>query len=198
MRRADLVGEIVGMAAASRCECNDARYALRILAGKSQRAPGAGLMSDNDGAILPDEGLPAQIAERRCDRLSRGAPGADIVGFVANTLRFAIPPPLCSPYAPRRSRHAPGVPAPARQTPAPPAMPPARGIPAAAFARDATGFALRRAQSRQAGTALRRAGETAKRAPRCPDRARGPAIAAYGQVRLRRLARRLGVGAAPC
>src|SRR3982074_3880056 len=90
MRRADLTGEIVGMAAASRRKRNDRRDASRILAGKSRRAPGAGRMSDNDGPILPDEGLPAQIAERRCDRVRSGAPGADIVGFVATTLVFEI------------------------------------------------------------------------------------------------------------
>ena len=42
---------------------------------------------------------------------------------------------------------------------------------------------------RQAETVRRRAGETAPRAPRCPDRATAPAIAARDSARLPRLAR---------
>ena len=45
VRRADLVGKIVGMAAAPRRECDDGRDALRVLAGQRQR-PGAGRVPD--------------------------------------------------------------------------------------------------------------------------------------------------------
>ena len=62
VRRADLMGRIVGVAAAARREGDDGRDHLRVLGGERQGTPGAGGMPDHDGAVRPDKGLPAQIA----------------------------------------------------------------------------------------------------------------------------------------
>ncbi len=78
------------MAASSGRECNDGRDAFRLLAGQCQRTPSAGRVPDDHGAVVPDKGLPAQIVQRRSDRLGGGAPGAGIIRLVATTLVFEI------------------------------------------------------------------------------------------------------------
>ena len=181
MRRADLVGQVVGVAAAAGREGDDGRDVFRVLAGQRQRAPGAGGVPDDDHAVRPDKGLLAQHSLR----LRRSHPRWR-VRRAHNRLRRSRPGP---PDSVRRWRRGRDVPAPARQSRAPPARPPARGIRAAAFARDAARSASRRVRSPPAETARRRAGETAARAPRRPWPATAPAIAACDPVRPPRLAR---------
>ena len=93
MARTDLIGQIVGVAAATGRECNDGRDAFHLLAGQCQRTPGAGRMPENHRAVLPDKGLAAQIIQCRNDCLGCGASGAGIVGPVAIALVLEIPPP---------------------------------------------------------------------------------------------------------
>ena len=90
VRRADLIGEIVGVAAAPGREGNDGGDALRVLAGQRQRAPGAGRVPDNDRAVLPDEGLPAQIFSAEAIAAAVARPAREIVGFVAAALVLEI------------------------------------------------------------------------------------------------------------
>ena len=90
MRRADLIGEVVGMAAAAGGEYDDAGDLRRIGPGERQRAPSPGRVPEHDGAVRPDEGLPAQIVQRRGNLPGGGAPGTGIIGLVAAALVLEI------------------------------------------------------------------------------------------------------------
>ena len=90
LRRANLIGNIVGMAATAWGKGDDDRDDVRILMRQRQRAPSAGRMADNDRAVLPDERLAAHELVRQRDLGGGGARGAGIVGLVAAALVFEI------------------------------------------------------------------------------------------------------------
>jgi hypothetical protein len=92
VRRADLIGKIIGKAAAAGREGDDGSDLPGVFAGQRQRPPGAGRMPDHDHAVRPDEGLLAHKARGRRDLVGGGAAGSGIVGVVAATLVLEVFP----------------------------------------------------------------------------------------------------------
>ena len=90
MRRANLVGKVVGVAAAAGRKDDDGGDFSRIGIGQRQRAPSAGGVADDHRAIAPDEGLPAQIGHGVGYFFGGRASRTGVVGFVAAVLILQI------------------------------------------------------------------------------------------------------------
>src|SRR5580692_11736850 len=90
MRRANLVGKVVGVAAAAGRKDDDGGDFRRLGTGQRQRTPSPGGMADDDRTVAPDEGLPAQITDGGGYFFGGGASRTDVVGFIAAVLILQI------------------------------------------------------------------------------------------------------------